>query len=47
MEQELLDSYYHFIREVVATGIVYCLRDTQSEYVAACTSNQFVTQDQE
>ena len=47
MEQELLDSYYHFIREVVATGIVYCLRDAQSEYVAACTSNQFVTQDQE
>ena len=47
MEQELLDSYYHFIREVVATGTVYCLRDAQSEYVAACTSNQFVTQDQE
>lgn len=47
MEQELLDSYFHFIREVVATGIVYCLRDTQSEYVAACTSNQFVTQDDE
>ena len=45
MEQELLDSYFHFIREVVATGIIYCLRDTQSEYVAACTSNQFVTQD--
>ena len=47
MEQELLDSYFHFIREVVAIGIVYCLRDTQSEYVAACTSNQFVTQDDE
>ena len=47
MQQELLDSYYHFIREVVTTQTVYCLRDVQSEYVAACTSNDFVSQDQE
>ena len=34
MQQELIDSYYHFVREVVAKGVVYCLKD-EKEYVAS------------
>ena len=45
-KQELLDKYFHFIREVVASGIVYCLKD-EKDYIASCTSSQFETQDDE
>ena len=46
MQQELIDSYYHFVREVVAKGVVYCLKD-EKEYVASCISSQFTTEDDE
>ena len=44
--QLLTDKYFHFIRKVVASGIVFCLKD-EKEYAAACTSSQFEAEDGE
>lgn len=38
--QSLIDSYKKFIKKVVQTEVIYCLKD-EKEGVAVCNSNEF------